>query len=78
MDEGYQQWKKLDLATAVVRNLAETVPADIEIKSGLRIFGGDPQLSRASTKLIDDVGDFDKVAHQKALSAVSKAGGTSH
>ena len=46
MGEGYQQWKKLDIATAVVRNMAETVPADMGIKSGLRIFGRDPKFSR--------------------------------
>jgi hypothetical protein len=34
MDEGYQQWKKFDLASAVVRNMDETVPADRGIKSG--------------------------------------------
>ena len=77
MGEGYQQWKKFDIATSVVRNMAETVPADMGIKSGLRIFGGDPKMFAESTSVIDDVGDFDKVAHHKALSTVSQAGGTS-
>lgn len=77
MGEGYQQWQKLDIATAVVRNMAETVPADMGVKSGLRIFGGDPKTFSKSTSLIDDVGDFDKVDFDQALSTVTMAGGTS-
>jgi len=77
MGEGYQQWKKLDIATAVVRNMADTVPADMGVKSGLRIFGGDHKTFSKSTSLIDDVGDFNKVDFDKALSTVTKAGGTS-
>ena len=77
MDEGYQQWKKLDIATSVVGNMAQTIPADMGIKSGLRIFGGDPDLTRKSSTLIVDMGDFDKAAFTKGLSTVSKAGGPS-
>ena len=33
MGEGYQQWKKLDIATAVVGNMAQTIPADRGIKA---------------------------------------------
>jgi len=39
MGEGYQQWKKLDIATAVVRNMADTVPADMGVKSRKRTDG---------------------------------------
>ncbi|BBO67543.1 hypothetical protein DSCA_14730 [Desulfosarcina alkanivorans] len=77
MDDGYQQWKKFDIATAVVHNMAETIPADAGIKSGLRTYGHDPKFSSKSTLLIDDVGDFDKIGSQKALSTITKAGGTS-
>jgi OmpA-OmpF porin, OOP family len=77
MGEGYQQWKKLDIATSVVGNMAQTIPMDMGIKSGLRIFGGDPDLTRKSSTLIVDMGDFDKASFLKALSTVSKAGGTS-
>jgi OOP family OmpA-OmpF porin len=77
MEEGYQQWKKFDIAKAVVHNLAETIPADLGIKSGLRTFGHDPKFSTERTKLIDGMGEFDKAAFQKALSGVTKAGGTS-
>ena len=72
MGESYQQRKKLDVATAVVRNMADTVPADMGIKSGLRIFGGDPKTFSKSTSMVDDVGDVDK-----ALSTVTTPGGTS-
>lgn len=78
MEEGYRQWKKFDVATATVRNMAETIPANMGIKSGLRTFGHDPQISRESTMLIDDMGDFDKMATEKALATVTKAGGTSN
>ena len=77
MDQGYQQWKKLDIATSVVGNMARTLPADMGIKSGLRIFGGDPDLTRKSSTSIVDMGDFDKAAFAKGLSTVSKAGGPS-
>ena len=77
MGQGYQQWKKLDIATSVVGNMAQTIPADMGIKSGLRIFGGDPKLTRKSSTMIYDMGDFDKAAFAKALSTVSEAGGPS-
>lgn len=77
MDEGYRQWKKFDLATAVVRNMAKTVPADRGIQSGLRTYGHDSNVSRKSTKLIDGMGDFNTVNLEKALSTVYRAGGTS-
>ncbi|GEM_PF-436600 len=77
MGEGYQQWKKLDIATAVVHNMSETIPADMGVKSGLRIFGGDPKTFSKSTSVVDDVGNFDKVEVDKALSTITKAGGPS-
>jgi OOP family OmpA-OmpF porin len=77
MDDGYQQWKKFDIATSVVGNMAQTIPSDMGIKSGLRIFGGDPNLTKKSSTLILDMGDFDKAAFAKALSTVTKAGGPS-
>ncbi len=77
MGEGYQQWKKFDIATSVVGNMAQSIPSDMRIKSGLRIFGGDPNLTQKSSTVILDVGDFDKIAFAKALSTVSKAGGPS-
>jgi OOP family OmpA-OmpF porin len=77
MAEGYQQRKKIDLATAVVRNLSATIPGGIGIKSGLRTFGHDHNFSKDSTKLIQKMGDFDKAAQLKALDSVVKAGGPS-
>jgi len=77
MGEGYQQWKKLDIATATVRNLADTVPNDLGIRSALRIFGGDPGLTKKSTTLIDDMGTFNKAEHNSAVATVSRSGGTS-
>lgn len=77
MGDGYGQWKKLDVATAVVRNLADTIPADGGINSGLRSFGHDSQFSRKPTLLIDEMGEFDKIALQNALSEITTAGGTS-
>lgn len=77
MEYGYQQWKKFDLAAAAVRNMAQTVPSDMGIKSALRTFGHDPKISRELTALIDEMGDFDSVAMETALSKVSRAGGTS-
>ena len=77
MEEGYQQWKKFDMATATVRNMAQTVPADMGIQGGLRIFGGDPDMFKNSTQLIGDVGSFDQVAFIDALSTVAHAGGPS-
>jgi hypothetical protein len=41
MDENYGPHKKFDIATAVVRNIADTLPENKGLKSGLRIFGGD-------------------------------------
>ena len=77
MADAYQQWEKFDLAKAVVRNMAETVPAGMGIKSGLRTFGHDPKFSRENTKLIDDMGDFNKAGMIKALDTVVAAGGPS-
>jgi OmpA-OmpF porin, OOP family len=77
MADGYGQWKKIDIATAVVRNMADTVPGGMGIKSGLRTFGHDSQFSRKPTLLIDDMGEFDKTDVQNALSTITKAGGTS-
>ena len=37
MAEGYQQWKKLDVATSVVGNMAQTIPSDMGIKSGVKV-----------------------------------------
>ncbi len=77
MGEGYGQWQKFDIATAVVRNMAETVPAGVGIQSGLRTFGHDSRFSRKPTILIDDMGEFDKTEQLNALSAITAAGGTS-
>lgn len=77
MAEGYQQYKKFDIATAVVRNMAQTIPEDMGLKSGLRIFGGDPKTFKKRTEMIDEMGDFDKVDYETAVSTVTKAGGTS-
>ena len=74
MDEGYQQWKKFDIATAVVRNLSNTIPENMGIQSGLRIFGGDASKFKGSTTLIDDVGDFDKAEHHAAVDTVRSGG----
>lgn len=77
MEEGYQQWKKFDVATAVVHNLGQTLPENKGIQSGMRIFGGDPAVFKKSTQLIDDVGAFDRSDYEKALATVSGAGGPS-
>ncbi len=77
MGDGYGQWQKLDIATAVVRNMTETIPADVGIKSGLRTFGHDSQFSRKPTMLIDDMGELDKTEQLNALSTITTAGGTS-
>ena len=77
MNNGYQQWKKLDIATSVIGNMAQTIPMDVGIKSGLRIFGGDSTLAGQRSKLIIGMGDFDKVTFLKGLSTISKADGTS-
>ncbi|BBO74118.1 hypothetical protein DSCW_15350 [Desulfosarcina widdelii] len=77
MEEGYQQWKKFDIATAVVRILGQTLPENIGIRSGMRIFGGDPAVFQKSTQLIDDVGTFDRNEYEKSLATVAGAGGPS-
>ena len=76
MEEGYQQWKKFDIATAVVRNFSQTIPENMGVKSGLRIFGGDASKFKSSTTLIDDMGDFDRAVHHAAVDSV-KSGGPS-
>ncbi len=76
MNEGYQQWNKFDMATAVVRTFSETIPEEMGIQGGLRIFGGDASTFKRSTTLIDDMGDFDKQAHHAAVDTV-KIGGPS-
>lgn len=77
MEDGYRQWKKFDIATATVRNLADTVPAGKGIKSGLRTFGHHGKFSREKTKMIDSMGDFNRTEHNSALATITKAGGTS-
>jgi OOP family OmpA-OmpF porin len=77
MAEGYRQHKKFDIATAVVRNMAQSIPADMGLKAGLRIFGGDPNTFKNSTHLIDEMDDFDMIAYEKALDSVTGPGGPS-
>ena len=77
MEEGYMQWKKFDVATAVVSNLADTLPENMGIRSGLRIFGGNPDTFKKDTQLIGDIDEFDKVSYHEALSKVANAGGPS-
>jgi len=77
MEEGYQQWKKFDIATATVGNLADTLPENMGVQSGLRIFGGNPDTFKKDTQLIGDIDEFDKVSYHEALSKVAKAGGPS-
>ncbi|WP_319524988.1 OmpA family protein [uncultured Desulfosarcina sp.] len=77
MEEGVQQWKKFDVATAVVRNLGQTLPENKGLQSGMRVFGGDPAVFKKSTQLIDDVGAFDRSDYEKALATVSGTGGPS-
>lgn len=77
MEEGVQQWKKFDVATATVGHLGDTLPENMGIRSGLRIFGGDPDTFKKDTHLLGDIDDFDKVSYHEALSKVAKAGGPS-
>jgi len=57
--------------------MADTIPANLEIQSALRIFGGDPGFTKKSTTLVDDMDAFSKVEHNKAVAMVSQGGGTS-
>ncbi len=77
MNEGHRQWKKLDIATATVRNMADSIPDNLGVQSALRIFGGDPGLTKKSTTLIDAMHAFRKTAFNKAVATVSQGGGTS-
>lgn len=77
MEEGVQQWKKFDVATATVAHLADTLPENMGIRSGLRIFGGHPDTFKKGTQLIGDIDAFDKVSYHEALSKVANAGGPS-
>ena len=77
MAEGYQQWKKFDVASALVANMGKAMPENKGIISGLLTFGHDPAFSTKSTQMIDGMGPFNRTAFEKALASIPKAGGTS-
>ena len=77
MAEGYQQWKKFDVASALVANMGKALPENRGIISGLLTFGHEPAFSTKSTQMIDGMGPFNRAAFEKALASIPKAGGTS-
>ncbi len=77
MAEGYGPYKKFDIATATVRDLIQTIPANMGINSALRSFGHDPTFSAASTVSLSKMSDFDRTALEQALLTVTKSGGPS-
>lgn len=77
MDEGYQEYRKFDLAKALVENMGKTMPADMQVNTALRSFGHEPRISEASTMLVDDMGPFNKADFQNGLDQLTKPGGIS-
>jgi len=78
MGQVHQQWKKFDIAKAVVHNLAQTVPPDLGVRGGVRTFGHDHNFSRKPTLLIGEMGAFDAAAIATALATLPNSGGTSN
>ena len=77
MAEDHRKWRKIDVATAVVRNMIQTIPADLGIKSALRTFGHDPEFSAEDTLSISEMENFDSAGLVKALTTVTLPGGPS-
>lgn len=77
MAEGVQQWKKFDVASAVLSNMGQTIPEGVGITSGLRSFGHDPSITKAGTMMVDDMGAFKRADHEAAIQSIAKPGGTS-
>jgi len=77
MDEGYNGHKKHDIAMAVVKHLNQAVPADLDLKSGIRTFGHDPNISNQMTVLFLPVADHSESGFEAARLKFDDAGGTS-
>jgi OOP family OmpA-OmpF porin len=77
MAEGDGRHRKFDIATATVRNLVHTLPAEMPIQSALRSFGHDPAFSSEHTIAVSRMDDFNSTALLDALSTITSPGGTS-
>jgi len=77
MDEGYNGHKKHDIAMAVVKHLNQTIPAELKLKSGIRTFGHDPNVSNQMTVLFLPVKDHSESGFEAARLKFDDAGGTS-
>jgi OOP family OmpA-OmpF porin len=77
MAEGSGPHKKFDIAAATVRNLIQTIPADLDINSALRTFGHDVKFSPEDTIAISNMDKFNRTDLMAALSKVTGPGGPS-
>ena len=77
MAEGHGPYQKFEIASAAVRNLIQTIPANLGIKSALRTFGHDLKFSPEDTFAISKMDNFDSVGLVAALSTVTGPGGPS-
>jgi OOP family OmpA-OmpF porin len=77
MDEGYNGHKKHDIAMAVVKHLNQTIPEDLDLKSGVRTFGHDPKVSSELTTIFLPVADHTQARLEAARLKFDDAGGTS-
>jgi OOP family OmpA-OmpF porin len=77
MDEGYKGHKKHDIAMAIVKHFNQTIPADLDLKSGIRTFGHDPNVSSQTTVLFLPVNDHSESGFEAARLKFDDAGGTS-
>jgi OOP family OmpA-OmpF porin len=77
MDEDYQGYKKHDIAMAIVKHLNQTIPADLKLKSAIRTFGHDPNVSTLMTVLMRPFADHNEARFEEARQKFDDAGGTS-
>lgn len=68
---------KFDIAKEILQRFNQTLPQNMELKSGLRSFGHCFLLSFKKTMAVRNVGPHDASEFSKALQMVSRPGGTS-
>ncbi len=77
MDEGYNGHTKHDIGMAVVKHLNQTVPVDLDLRSGIRTFGHDPDVSTQATVLFLPMAKHSETDFEAARLRFNDAGGTS-
>ena len=76
MADGYQGYRKLDVARDVVNRFNDTMP-DMDIRAALRSFGHAQSVSSTSSAVMLPIGPYSHAALANAVAKVQKAGGSS-